>query len=133
MLPPFYLIGGYFFSFFLSFNTSALIEHKFKSIALNYLLHCLPGNLISKNIVFENIKNYLDNDGIVFGTTILGSELPLLSSSRIVSDYYNFKHVFCNSSDSLRDLHITLSKTFETYSISTKGYVAFFNATSPKK
>jgi hypothetical protein len=23
ILPPFYLIGGYFFSFFLSFNTSA--------------------------------------------------------------------------------------------------------------
>jgi len=29
------------------------------SISLNYLLHCLPGNLASKSIVFEHVKPLL--------------------------------------------------------------------------
>jgi len=31
----------------------------FDSISLNYLSHCLPGNLASKSIVFENVKPLL--------------------------------------------------------------------------
>ena len=35
----------------------------FDSIALNYLLHCLPGNLASKSIVFEHVKPLLRDRG----------------------------------------------------------------------
>ena len=44
----------------------------FDSVSLNYLLHCLPGNLASKSIVFEHVKPLLRDDGVIFGSTILG-------------------------------------------------------------
>src|SRR5262252_9793277 len=44
----------------------------FDSISLNYLLHCLPGNLTSKSIVFEHVRPLLREGGVVFGSTILG-------------------------------------------------------------
>jgi hypothetical protein len=44
----------------------------FGSISLNYLLHCLPGNLAGKSIVFEHVKRLLREGGVVFGPTILG-------------------------------------------------------------
>jgi hypothetical protein len=44
----------------------------FDSISLNYLLHCLPGNLASKSIVFERVKPLLGDGGVIFGSTILG-------------------------------------------------------------
>jgi hypothetical protein len=44
----------------------------FDSISLKYLLHCLPGNLASKSIVFEHVKPLLRDGGVIFGSTILG-------------------------------------------------------------
>jgi SAM-dependent methyltransferase len=41
----------------------------FDSISLNYLLHCLPGNLASKAIVFEHVKPLLRDGGVIFGST----------------------------------------------------------------
>src|SRR5260370_2269721 len=35
----------------------------FDSISLNYLLHCLPGNLASKSIVFDHVKRLLRDGG----------------------------------------------------------------------
>jgi hypothetical protein len=37
----------------------------FGSISLNYLLHCLPGNLASKSIVFEHVKPLLRAGGVI--------------------------------------------------------------------
>jgi hypothetical protein len=37
----------------------------FDSISLNYLLHCLPGNLASKSIVFEHVKPLLRAGGVI--------------------------------------------------------------------
>ena len=40
----------------------------FGSIGLNYLLHCVPGNLESKSIVFGHLKPLLKEGGVVFGS-----------------------------------------------------------------
>ncbi|MBF4338849.1 class I SAM-dependent methyltransferase, partial [Vibrio anguillarum] len=45
---------------------------KFESISVNYLLHCLPGNLIDKGIMFKHLKEHLNDGGVLFGSTILG-------------------------------------------------------------
>jgi Methyltransferase domain len=44
----------------------------FGSIGLNYLLHCVPGDLASKSIVFQHLKPLLRDGGVMFGSTILG-------------------------------------------------------------
>src|SRR5262249_54866919 len=48
----------------------------FDSIGLNYLLHCVPGDLRTKSIVFEHVKVLLNDGGVVFGSTILGKDVP---------------------------------------------------------
>ena len=44
----------------------------FESVGLNYLIHCLPGTLRGKSVIFDNLKPLLKPNAIVFGTTILG-------------------------------------------------------------
>lgn len=44
---------------------------KFDSISLNYLIHCLPENLSTKSIIFDNAASLLSKNGSIFGSTIL--------------------------------------------------------------
>ena len=37
-----------------------------------FLLHCLPGPVGKKTVVFENVKNILTPDGVVTRLTVLG-------------------------------------------------------------
>ena len=43
----------------------------FHSIGLSYLLHCLPGDLESKSVVFDNLAPVLAPGGVIFGATLL--------------------------------------------------------------
>lgn len=45
---------------------------KFDSIGLNYLLHCVPGAMQPKSIIFKHLKALIEPDGVIFGSTILG-------------------------------------------------------------
>src|SRR5579872_5657388 len=52
----------------------ALIEldvRRFDSIAMNYVLHCMPGALPEKGIAFANLKPLLNASGALFGSTVL--------------------------------------------------------------
>lgn len=46
-------------------------NRRFDSIGLAHLFHCLPGNIESKGVVFQNIKELLKPGGVVFGSTFL--------------------------------------------------------------
>ncbi len=46
---------------------------RFASVALNGVLHCLPATPKTKAAVFHNLKPFLADDGVVFGSTILVS------------------------------------------------------------
>jgi hypothetical protein len=79
----------------------------FDSISLNYLLHCLPGNLASKSIVFENVNPLLRDGGLIFGSTILGEGgLPIDSerersaiaeAGRCAAPLRRFPGIGCNT------------------------------------
>ncbi|MGL4604270.1 MAG: class I SAM-dependent methyltransferase, partial [Iodobacter sp.] len=45
----------------------------FDSISLFYLLHCLPGTLSEKSVIFEHLKHHIKPDGVIYGATILGT------------------------------------------------------------
>lgn len=52
----------------------------FDSIGINYVFHCLPGNMADKTVVFQNLADVLKPGGKVFGTTILGQGVSHNSS-----------------------------------------------------
>ncbi|CAG8903242.1 unnamed protein product [Penicillium salamii] len=49
------------------------LKEKYGSISAFYLIHCLPGPLERKMGLFRNLKGFLEEDGVVYGTTILGT------------------------------------------------------------
>lgn len=100
---------------------------RFDSIALNYLLHCLPGNILSKGVVFSHLKPLLSNHGgVIFGTTILGKGVKHNRLAQILMRAYNSKGIFGNLDDQAADLERVLKDHFRDYSICTTGCVAFF-------
>ncbi len=98
----------------------------FESAGLNYLFHCLPGNMMSKGVVFRNLKPLLAKEAVVFGTTILGKGVRHNNLARRLMDVYNSKGIFSNRNDSLADLENVLKENFTGYSVHLEGCVAFF-------
>ncbi len=104
----------------------------FSSIGLNYLLHCLPGDLTTdlptKSAVFANLKPLLKPGGVLFGATILGAGTKPGILARKVSNIYNAKGIFSNSSDSAEGLRSALESHFSEPSIHIEVRVALFSA-----
>jgi Methyltransferase domain len=100
----------------------------FDSISLNYLLHCLPGNLASKSIVFEHVKPLLREDGVIFGSTILGEGVRHNRLAKQLIKIYNVKGIFSNLSDRQSDLESGLKAHFDEPTIHIAGCVALFSA-----
>jgi hypothetical protein len=99
----------------------------FDSIGINYLLHCLPGNLLTKGAAFRNLKPLLnENGGVIFGTTILGASTKQNFLAKILMRAYNSKGIFSNINDNAADLERVLKDNFRDYSIRIVGCVAFF-------
>lgn len=98
----------------------------FNSIALNYLLHCLPGNILSKGTVFAHLNPLLNNGGVIFGTTILGKGVKQNFLNRTLMRIYNSKGIFDNFDDSASDLERVLKDNFNEYTVHIEGCVAFF-------
>ncbi len=58
------------------------VEGPFDSVGLCYLLHCLPGTIAEKAIVFDRVAPVLAENGVVFGATILQGDTPRSSPPR---------------------------------------------------
>jgi hypothetical protein len=106
------------------------LNAKFDSIALNYLLHCLPGSMRSKGVVFDHLKPFLNEGGVIFGTTILGADshdIQANALARSLMRLYNSRGVFGNAQDNLADLESKLKTNFRDVSTKVVGCVAFFS------
>src|SRR5579863_1141532 len=99
----------------------------FGSISLNYLLHCLPGNLTSKSVVFEHVKPLLRDGGAIFGSTILGEGVRHNPLAKQLMKIYNAKGFFSNLSDRQSDLEAGLKAHFDEPTIHVAGCVALFS------
>lgn len=98
----------------------------FESVGINYVLHCLPGTMESKAVVFENLKPLLNKGGVVFGTTVLGKGVRHNALARSFLRTYNAKGIFSNSQDSQEALERVLDEHFREYQVHVVGCVAFF-------
>jgi hypothetical protein len=105
-----------------------LTEAPFDSIALMYLLHCVPGNLTTKAAAFANLGPQLSDSGVLFGATILGSGVEHSLPARALMKLYNARQIFCNAEDRKADLEQALAQNFRDFSVSVRGSVALFVA-----
>jgi SAM-dependent methyltransferase len=56
------------------------IRERFASVALNYVIHCLPGPMEARVPAIRNVAAVLDAEGILFGATVLGTPNCILAS-----------------------------------------------------
>lgn len=100
----------------------------FRSIGLNYVLHCLPGSLHDKARVFGHLRGLLAPDGVLFGSTILGRPAPRGLLARRVMALYNRRGIFSNDHDTLEALEQGLAAHFDQHEVHVRGSVALFVA-----
>jgi SAM-dependent methyltransferase len=105
-------------------------ERTFDSVGLNYLLHCIPGDLKSKGCVFDHLLPHLNPGGIVFGSTLLSHGVKRGFLARKLMAFYNRKGIFHNQQDSLTDLEESLNERFDDVRIDVIGSAALFRAST---
>jgi SAM-dependent methyltransferase len=100
----------------------------FGSIGLNYLLHCLPGDLAKKAVVLDHLKPFLAPGGVVFGSTLLSEGVKRSWAAQALMRFYNSKGIFSNERDGVEPLRRELSARFEDVRIEVVGCAALFAA-----
>lgn len=113
------------------FKPQPALAGQFDSISMNYLLHCLPGNMENKQEAIANAVAMLAPGGLLFGATILSDESLQTGLSRRLAAFYNKKGIFSNQEDSLEALKKALSKNLSEVEISVEGCVALFKGKKP--
>jgi 2-polyprenyl-3-methyl-5-hydroxy-6-metoxy-1,4-benzoquinol methylase len=98
---------------------------KYSSISVQYLLHCVPGSMEKKSDIFKNLATHLEDDGILFGATILSDQKKSFVAKKLMA-LYNKKGVFHNEEDSLVGLESALSAHLKIQTLEVKGCVASF-------
>lgn len=100
----------------------------FQSVGLCYLLHCLPGAIPEKAVVFDHIRPFIARGTRVFGATIVQGDVPRSKAAQRLMDIYNSKGIFSNRNDTAEDLEAELRRRFPKVTLSVEGSVAIFEA-----
>jgi hypothetical protein len=106
------------------------VTEKFDSIGMTYLLHCLPGTIAEKSVVFDHLAPLLNEDGVLFGATVVADGRHN-AIARWLLRAYNERGHFHNESDTLRGLEGALRSRFQEVGIERVGSVALFHARKP--
>jgi SAM-dependent methyltransferase len=100
----------------------------FDSIGMMHLLHCLPGNMETKGVVFKNALEVLKPGGVVFGSTILNRGVKPSLRRTLALKMINWRGYMTNLEDSVDGLKAGLEKYFTESSVWTIGAEALFRA-----
>jgi 2-polyprenyl-3-methyl-5-hydroxy-6-metoxy-1,4-benzoquinol methylase len=101
---------------------------KFDSLGVNYLLHCLPGDMATKASAFDFLSPLMNPGAIVFGSTLLQGGVERSFAAQRLMAFYNSKGIFSNAQDDLETLTRELEKRFDAVSVETVGCAALFSA-----
>ncbi|MEC7120495.1 MAG: methyltransferase domain-containing protein [Pseudomonadota bacterium] len=104
-----------------------LPEAKFKSAAINYVLHCVVGDLYKKSVILDHVIAQMQSGGVIFGSTLLqGENVPRSLPAKGLMALYNHQGIFHNQNDSLEDLQDILAARFEQFDVIQVGCAALF-------
>ena len=107
------------------------VEGAFDSVALSFVLHCLPGPMKAKSAAIEHIAAVLEPDGVLFGGTVLGLKEDHSAPARAFLKVANMQGGFDNLSDTRDELDTMLTASFSDVEIDTVGSLALFTARNP--
>ena len=99
----------------------------FDSVAVNYLLHCLPGSLASKALVFDHLRPLMNANAMLFGATLLHHGVERGWAARRLMAVYNQKGIFSNQQDDLDTLKRELERRFDAVKVEVVGCGALFS------
>lgn len=116
----------------LPLKTEQGMPQKFDSISLFFLLHCLP-RMPEKLGIFPVLKRHLNDDGVLYGSTILGGGVKQNWFARILMYLYNNNGIFDNHNDTREGFVDALSESFNRVETLVVGCVLLFRATKPKQ
>ncbi len=103
----------------------------FDSVGSNYLLHCLPGDIASKGVVFDHLRPLMNPGGRVFGATLLHDGVERNWLARTVMERNNKHGIFANVDDSLDGLRSTLAEHLDNSVVDVVGCVGAFSGSVP--
>lgn len=107
------------------------LTEKYDSISTFYLIHCLPGPLEKKMVLFTNLKKHLTEDGTVYGTTILGMGVSFNWFGRIIMHFLNKNRIFDNRGDGEVEFREALKRDYKMVKTELVGNILLFSASQP--
>ncbi len=107
------------------------LDESFDSVSMSYLLHCLPGTMAEKSIVFDHAAAVMKPGAVLFGASLLGEGLERSRAARALMAIYNRKGIFSNTADSMVALETALQRRFSNVKIEVCGAAALFSAYKP--
>jgi len=99
---------------------------RFDSIGMMNLLHCLPGDMKSKGIVFEFARELMNPGAVLFGSTILYRGVKRSPMTTLVLKMTNRRGFMHNMEDDVVGLKDALQHYFSESSIRIIGCEALF-------
>jgi hypothetical protein len=106
----------------------ALEQPPFDSVSVNYLLHCLPGDMAAKGRVFDHLAPLMNPGAVLFGATLLQGGVARGWAARRLMSLYNARGIFSNARDDLDGLRRALEARFGEVSVEVIGCAALFCA-----
>ena len=98
------------------------------SVGINFVLHCVPGDFKSKDVVFDHVCAVLNTGGTFFGSTLLSHGVKRTWSAKMLMRILNGLGIFFNQDDDLDDFSRGLRKRFANAEITTQGAVVIWRA-----
>ena len=107
------------------FNSKIPSSVEFNSVGINYVLHCVPGNLQTK--LDKLISNLGDKKYNIFGASVICDPLHMNPIAEYELIFLNAFGIFNNNNDTYEELNNYLKERKMKFSLEKKGYVAIFN------
>jgi ubiquinone/menaquinone biosynthesis C-methylase UbiE len=99
----------------------------FDSVGMNYLLHCVPGSIRDKAVVFEHLRALTNPGATVFGATLLHGGVPRNLMARQVMRRNNRHGIFSNEDDDLDGLRDVVAAHLDDPTVEVVGCVGIFS------
>jgi len=100
---------------------------RFDSIALNYVVHCLPAWWPDKGMVFEHLKALLNPGGRLFGATLVQGDVPQSAVAVGLMRWFNARGTLHNQADTRTRLVEGLEQHLNDVRVEQVGCVALFS------
>ncbi|MFC5723495.1 class I SAM-dependent methyltransferase [Streptomyces gamaensis] len=102
----------------------------FDSVAMNLVLHTVPGGWDAKGVVFGEVARVLRPGGTLFGTTVLAEGVRMNALTRRLLAEQHRRGNFQNQGDGPDGLARALREHFPVSRVVVRGSVAVFRATA---